>query len=133
MSITVTPFLRNVLFADALVSGAAGILMMLGAPLLSPLLGLPGELLFWAGLVLVPFVAMLVVLARRVTVSRLLMIDIIVINALWVVASFGLLISGLVAPNALGIAFVVAQALAVAVFAELQFIGIRRAAAAAAV
>ncbi|GAA4109342.1 hypothetical protein ACFFTN_01945 [Aminobacter aganoensis] len=133
MSIVVTPFLRKVLHADALISGAAGILMMLGAPLLSPLLGLPGELLFWAGLVLVPFVAMLVVLARRVTVSRLLMIDIIVINALWVVASFGLLISGLVAPNALGIAFVVAQALAVAVFAELQFIGIRRAAAAAAV
>lgn len=54
MSITVTPFLRNVLFADALVSGAAGILMMLGAPLLSPLLGLPQDLLFWAGLALVP-------------------------------------------------------------------------------
>ncbi|KQU66956.1 hypothetical protein ASC75_10225 [Aminobacter sp. DSM 101952] len=132
MPITVTPFLRNVLFADALVSGAAGILMMLGAPLLSPLLGLPGELLFWAGLVLVPFVAMLVVLARRVTVSRLLMIDIIVINALWVVGSFALLFSGLVQPTMLGIAFVVAQALAVAVFAELQFVGIRRAAAVAA-
>lgn len=131
MSITVTPFLRNVLFADALVSGAAGILMMLGAPLLSPLLGLPGGLLFWAGLVLVPFVAMLVVLARRATVSRLLMIGIIAINALWVVGSFALLLSGAVQPTMLGTAFVTAQALAVAVFAELQFIGIRRAAASA--
>lgn len=127
MSITVTPFLRNVLHADALISGAAGLLMMLGAPLLSPLLELPAQLLFWAGLVLVPFVAMLVVIARRATVSKLVMIDIIAINVLWVVASFGLLVSGVVAPNALGIAFVVAQALAVAVFAELQFIGIRRA------
>jgi hypothetical protein len=127
MSITVTPFLRNVLHADALISGTAGLLMMLGAPLLSPLLELPAQLLFWAGLVLVPFVAMLVVIARRATVSKLVMIDIIAINVLWVVASFGLLVSGVVAPNALGIAFVVAQALAVAVFAELQFIGIRRA------
>lgn len=127
MSITVTPFLRNVLHADALSSGAAGLLMMLGAPLLSPLLELPAQLLFWAGLVLVPFVATLVVIARRATVSKLVMIDIIAINVLWVVASFGLLVSGVVAPNALGIAFVVAQALAVAVFAELQFIGIRRA------
>ncbi|WP_432284490.1 hypothetical protein SLT36_22350 [Aminobacter sp. BA135] len=127
MSITVTPFLRNVLHADALISGAAGLLMMLGAPLLSPLLELPAQLLFWAGLVLVPFVATLVVIARRATVSKLVMIDIIAINVLWVVASFGLLVSGVVAPNALGIAFVVAQALAVAVFAELQFIGIRRA------
>lgn len=127
MSITVTPFLRNVLHADALISGAAGLLMMLGAPLLSPLLELPAQLLFWAGLVLVPFVAMLVVIARRATVSKLVMIDIIAINVLWVVASFGLLVSGVVAPNALGIAFVVAQALAVAVFAELHFIGIRRA------
>lgn len=132
MSITVTPFLRNTLFADALVSGAAGILMMLGAPLLSPILGLPGELLFWAGLVLVPFVAMLVVIARRATVSRLLMIDIIVINALWVAGSFALLFSGAVDPTMLGIAFVTAQAVTVAVFADLQFIGIRRAAAVAA-
>ena len=132
MSITVTPFLRNILHADALISGAAGLLMMLGAPLLSPLLELPAELLFWAGLILLPFVAMLVVIARRATVSKLVMIDIIAINALWVVGSFGLLLSGVVAPNALGIAFVVGQALAVAVFAELQFIGIRRADAVAA-
>lgn len=131
MSIAVTPFLRNVLNADALVSGAAGILMMLGAPLLSPLLELPAELLFWAGLALVPFVAMLVVIARWSTVSKLVLIDIIAINALWVVGSFALLVSGLVQPNLLGIAFVAAQALAVAVFAELQFVGIRRAASAA--
>ena len=39
-----------------------------------------------------------------------------------------LLLSGYVAPNALGIAFVVAQALAVAVLAELQFVGLRRSA-----
>lgn len=132
MSVTVTTFLRNALFADALVSGAAGIAMMLGAPLLAPFLGLPAELLFWAGVVLVPFVAMLIMIARRTTVSKLVLFDIIAINVLWVVGSLVLLVSGVVEPNLLGIAFVAAQALTVAAFAELQFVGIRRATAAAA-
>lgn len=131
MSVTVTPFLRNALNADALISGAAGILMMGGANFLAPFLELPTPLLFWAGLALVPFVAMLVVVARRETVSRLVLIDIIAINALWVVASFALLLSGAVSPNLLGILFVAAQAVTVALFAELQFIGLRRAAVAA--
>ena len=125
---TVTPFLRNTLYLDALASGATALLMLLGAPLLSGLLELPEPLLFWAGLVLIPFVAMLVVVARRNSVPNGLLPGIIVLNVLWVIASFALLLSGTVAPNALGIAFVVAQALAVAAFAELQFIAIRRSA-----
>lgn len=128
MSITVTPFLRNALFADAFVRGAAGILMILGAPLLAPLLELPAQLLIWAGMALVPFVAMLVVVARRATVSKIVIIDIIALNALWVAGSFALPLSGIVQPNLLGIAFITAQALTVAVFAGLQFVGIRRAA-----
>lgn len=129
---TVTPFLRNTLYLDALASGATALLMLLGAPLLSGLLELPEPLLFWAGLVLIPFVAMLVVVARRNSVPNGLLPGIIVLNVLWVIASFALLLSGAVAPSALGIAFVVAQALAVAAFAELQFIAIRRSATLAA-
>lgn len=124
---TVTMFLRNTLYLDALASGATALLMLLGAPLLAGLLELPEPLLFWAGLLLIPFVAMLVVIARRDSVPRGLLPVIIVLNMLWVIGSFVLLLSGAVAPNALGIAFVVVQALAVAVFAELQVIGIRRA------
>ena len=131
MSVTITPFLRNALNADALISCAAGLVMMGGANFLSPFLELPAPLLFGAGLALVPFVAMLVVVARRQTVSRLVLIDIIAINALWVIGSVALLVSGAVAPNLLGILFVAAQAVAVALFAELQFVGMRRAAAAA--
>lgn len=126
-SIAVTPFLRNVLRLDALVSGAAGLVMLAGAPWLSPLLGLPEPLLIWAGVALVPFVAMLVVVARRASVARLVLVDLIAINALWVAASFGLLVSGAVAPNLLGMAFVAAQALTVAAFAGLQVVGFRRA------
>ena len=126
MSFTPNPFLRQILVVDAAVSGAAGLLMTAGAPFLSPLLGLPESLLFWAGLALFPFVALLVVTARRGEASRLVVVNIIAINALWVAASFGLLVSGWVAPTLLGYAFVIAQALAVALLAELQFIGLRR-------
>ena len=116
MSFSLNPFLRHVLVIDAAVSGAAGLLMAAGAPFLSPLLGLPENLLFWAGLAL----------ARRGEASRLVIVDIIAINALWVAASFGLLVSGALAPTLLGYAFVVAQALTVALLAGLQFIGARR-------
>jgi len=132
MSVTITKFLRNALYLDALASGAAGLLMIAGAPLLSPLLALPSSLLIGAGLVLVPFVATLIVVARRSQVSRLVLIDLLALNALWVAASFGLLASGLVQPSALGIAFVAAQALVVAAFTVLQVIGLRRAGAATA-
>ena len=132
MSVTITPFLRNVLRADALVSGAAGLLMAAGAPWLAPFLGLPSGLLFWAGVALFPFVALLLGVAARGEVKRLMLVDIIGINALWVAASFGVLFSGAVAPNVLGYAFVIAQALAVAVLAELQFVGLRRSSAATA-
>jgi hypothetical protein len=57
------------------------------------------------------------------------MIDIVALNALWVAASFGMLVAGLVEPNLLGITFVVAQALAVAGFAGLQAVALRAAAA----
>jgi hypothetical protein len=132
MTTTITPFLRKTLVLDAAVSGAAAVLMVAGAGLLAPLTGLPQPLLFWSGLVLVPFVAMLVLTARRETAPRLVLVDIVALNALWVAASFGLLVSGLVQPTVLGIAFVIVQAAAVALFAELQWIGLRRARAAAA-
>ncbi|WP_054308849.1 hypothetical protein [Mesorhizobium sp. 1M-11] len=126
MQISVSPFLRNVLLLDALASGATAIILLGGAHMLSPLLDIPQDLLFWAGAVLVPFVLMVLAVSRRPTVSRTMLVEIIAINALWVVASFGLLVSGVVSPNLLGIAFVSAQAIAVALFAELQYVGLRR-------
>ena len=54
MSVPMTSFLKKTLLADAIVSGAAALLMAAGAGLLAPLLGLPAGLLFWAGIVLLP-------------------------------------------------------------------------------
>lgn len=126
MQISVSLFLRNVLLLDALASGATAIILLGGAHMLSPLLEIPQSLLFWSGAALVPFVLMVLAVSRRQTVSRTMLVEIIAINVLWVVASFGLLVSGVVSPNLLGIAFVSAQAIAVALFAELQYVGLRR-------
>jgi hypothetical protein len=51
------------------------------------------------------------------------------VNAAWVVASVALLVSGSVSPNALGVTFVLVQAVAVAALADVQYFGLRRATA----
>lgn len=127
MPLTLTPALRKSLQLDAVMSGAAALLLLFAAPPLSRLLALPEDLLFWAGVLLVPFVMMLLMIAARTTLSRLLLIDVILLNAGWVVLSFALLASGWVSPNLLGTAFVSLQACAVALFALLQFAAMRKA------
>ncbi len=131
MSILISPFLKKALIADAVLSGAAALLMAFGAELLAGLLGLPEQLLLWAGGALLPFVMLLLLTARRESAPKLLLASIVVINILWVLASIILLIGGLVSPNALGYAFVIAQALAVGLFAELQIVGLRQSPASA--
>ncbi|WP_265515645.1 hypothetical protein [Nitratireductor luteus] len=125
MSQPITSYLRKVLLLDAAVSGAAGVLMIAGAGILSSLLALPSGLLFWSGLVLVPFVAMLVAVARRPSAPRLVLIDIVGVNVLWVIASFAIMAVGIIQPNMLGVFFITVQALAVALFAALQAAGLR--------
>ena len=127
MAIENTPFLRNTLIADAVTSTGAAALTVFGAGFLAPLLALPEGLIFWAGVVLVPFVVLLMAAARRPAVPRAWLREIVLINTLWVAASFGILLSGLVAPNWLGVAFVTAQALAVALFTALQVSALRAA------
>ena len=121
-----TPFLRNVLLLDAAASGATGLLLIAGAGLLDGLLGLPVALMREAGLILVPYVAFVAWVGTRQTIARSAVWTIIVANAVWTVASIGLLVSGWVAPTALGYAFVIAQAAVVALLGELQYAGLKR-------
>ena len=124
----ISPFLRRVLLADAAASGLTGLMMALGADApLAGLLGVPAALLRYAGLALLPFAGFVLWLAtREAAVPRLAVWVVILGNALWAVDSLALLLSGWIAPTALGIGFVAAQALAVAVLAELQYVGLRR-------
>lgn len=121
-----SPFLRKSLMLDAVATGATAVLLIAGAGLLDGLLGLPVALMREAGLILVPFVAFVAWVGTRQETSRGAVWAIIVVNALWVIASLGLLVSGWVAPTVLGYAFVIAQAAVVALFAELQYAGLKR-------
>ena len=120
-------FLRFALLADAAASGATGLLMIAGADLLTGMLALPVALMREAGLLLVPYVALVALVGTRENIPLTAVKAIIALNVLWVLGSVGLLVGGFVAPTVLGYAFVIVQAVAVGVFAELQFIGLRRA------
>jgi hypothetical protein len=119
-------FLRRVLLADAITSGAMGLLLALLAGPLARWFGLPAGLLREVGIFLLAFAAFVAVLGLRRAPPRLLFWLVIVGNALWALDSVLLLVSGWVAPTALGGTFVVAQALVVAALAELEYTGLRR-------
>jgi hypothetical protein len=119
-------FLRWVLFADAATCVATGLLLTFGSGPLREYLGLPEGLLRYSGISLLPFAALLVYLATRETLSSPVVWTVIVLNALWAADSILLLLTGWVAPTELGSTFVVAQALGVAVFAMLEYVGLKR-------
>lgn len=118
--------LRNVLVADGVVTGATAILLAVAAGPLGDPLGLPATLLRVAGLALIPYAALVLGLGLRGTTSRPLVRLLIAANLLWVIASVGLLLTSWVDPTGIGIAFTLLQAAAVAAFADLQYMGLRR-------
>ena len=126
-ALPVSSFLRTVLFADAAASGATGLLLAAGAGPLSGLLGLPVALMQVAGVVLLPYAALVALLGRRASLPRGVLLAVIAVNAVWAIDSIALLFTPWVAPTALGYAFVIGQAVVVGAFAELQVMALRRA------
>ena len=118
--------LRLALLADAAASGGMGVLLATAADPLAQWFGLPVALLREVGLLLIPYAGLLLYLASKQTTPRLPAQLIVAGNVLWVLGSAMLLMSGLVAPAALGTAFVIAQALIIAILAELQVMGLKR-------
>ncbi|HEX7882679.1 MAG TPA: hypothetical protein VF499_08080 [Afipia sp.] len=125
-------FLRRAFQADALFSGAAALMFVFGAGLFASLTNLPETFLRNTGLVLVVFALGVGYLASREMMPKAAVWAVIVINAVWTIDSIALLASGWVSPNLLGQAFIVMQAIAVGVFAEFEFIGLRKSAGTAA-
>jgi hypothetical protein len=119
-------FLSRALLADAIFSGVAAVTLTLGAGMLAPLLNLPEALLREAGLFLIAYAALVGWLGTRTSVMKALVWFVIVGNAAWTFGSIALLFSGAVSPNLLGQVFIVAQAIATGVFAELQYVGLRK-------
>lgn len=119
-------FLSRALLADAVFSGGSAVSLALGAGLLAPFLNLPEVLLRETGLFLIAYAALVGWLGTRTSMPKVLVLIVIAGNAAWTLASIALLFSGAVSPNLLGEVAVVAQAIATGVFAELQYIGLRR-------
>jgi hypothetical protein len=122
--------LRRALQADAIFSGTSGVLLALGAGEFAPLLNLPEALLREAGLFLIVYAAFVGWLGTRVSFPKILVAAVVAGNAAWTLSSIALMFSGAVSPNLMGEAVLAAQAIAVGVLAELQFLGLRRSGAA---
>lgn len=127
MTLAATSFLRRTLTVDAAISGATGGLLLVSAGMLARLLDVPELLLRYSGAVLVPFAIYVGLIARRRTVPRASVVAIIALNIAWVAGSVWVALGGAIRPSPLGYAFIIAQAIAVAVFAELQYVGLRQA------
>ena len=119
-------FLSRALLADAVFSGVAAVALAPGAGALAPILHLPETLLRETGLFLIAYAALVGWLAARSSVPKTLVMLVIVGNAAWTLGSIALLFSGTVSPNLLGQVFIVAQAIATGLFAELQYVGLRK-------
>lgn len=125
-SLTSPAGLRRVLWADALSGSGTAVLHLALAGALSTLLGLPGALLSASGMLLLLYVALAGALALQATPSRALLGTLVVGNFAWALACLALLFGGLVSPTPLGQAYLVVQAVAVLVLAELQWTALRR-------
>jgi hypothetical protein len=122
-------FLRRVLWLDAATGVVTGLLQVLLAKQLSELLGLPVSLLMISGWTIFGYVALIAFIATRPFIPHAGVWLLIAANGLWVLGCLALLFGGLVAPTLAGQGFIAVQAVAVGLLAELQWVGLRRAAA----
>ena len=125
--------LRRALLADAIFSGTSAVVLTLGVGALASLLSLPDALLRETGLFLIFYAALVGWLGTRQTLPKAVVWFVVAGNAAWTLLSIALLFSDLVTPNLLGEVVVAAQAIATGVFAELQYLGLRRSGSAVAV
>ena len=117
--------LKSALLADAVVSGATGLLQLVATGSLAALLNLPLAGLAATGEFLVAYALLLLVLATRQSLWAGLVGFIVFGNGVWGLGCIALLLGGALSANALGVAFVLMQATAVAVFAGLEWRGLR--------
>ncbi|MDR6523313.1 CHASE2 domain-containing sensor protein [Variovorax paradoxus] len=127
MSVFASPrFLPNVMWADAVSCAATGALQAAFTGVLARLTGLPAPLLMGTGVFLLAYAAAAAFMASRSTPPRTLIGLVVVGNFGWAVACVALLVSGMFPVTAVGVAWVLAQAVCVIVLAELQWTGLRR-------
>jgi hypothetical protein len=117
--------LRDAIRLDAVVTGAAGVLLAAGAPVLDGVLGVRPAVLGALGLFLIGYAVALLVLARAGAPATWVK-AVIAANVLWVAASVVAVLADWLTLTAFGTACALVQAAAVALLAELQLIALRR-------
>lgn len=118
--------IRTILLVDAAACTAMGALLALYADLINRWTLIPEPLLFYAGLSLFPIALFMLVAALRTPPLPWALNIIVAGNVLWVIGSAALLL-GLIPVNGYGAAFILIQAVAVAVLAWLEQIQLRSA------
>ena len=118
--------LRLALRLDAAASGTLGVLALAAAPVLDDRLGIGTGVLRGSGAFLLAYAAGLLALAALRSLPRPLALTVVVGNVGWALATayLGLVVHDL---PGLGTAVVLGQAVAVLGFADLQWLGLRRA------
>jgi hypothetical protein len=124
-----TARLRLVLRVDALASGASGLLLLAGGQLLATFVGISTALLLPLGVLLLAYAAALCFTETRPTLNTSAVHAIVGVNCLWAVASVLAVVLGWLPLTVPGIVFVLAQAAAVALLADLEFTSLRQATA----
>jgi len=120
-----SPLLKTALVADAIVTGVAALLQLSAASWLSQLFVLPRALLIETGAFLIAYTILLVAFARSPRVSSAIISVIVLGNIAWAIGCVGLLIADALSPSGLGVGFLILQAVAVLIFAALEYGGLR--------
>jgi len=118
--------IRFALVADALATAATGALLAVGGALLADLTGLPAAATLPLGLFLIAFAAFVGWVGMQGETPRGAATLIVIVNSAWVVASVIVVLAGTFPLTLLGVAFVLAQAVAVAGLVALQWVGLGR-------
>ena len=117
--------LSKILLLDAFTCAAMAVLLLLFGNATAAMTHIPKVLLFYAAIILIPCALFMLVVALKASEFKPAVWFIVVGNVAWFVASVLMLISGLISPNALGFAFVLIQAAAVAGLTICEFLALR--------
>lgn len=108
-------FLRTVLTIDALTCFGTGVASLALGPMVASALGLSTSLLQGSGVALLAVAAFIVFAIRHTPSMPWTAWTVVLGNAGWVLGSVLLLVAGIEQPTALGTAYVIAQAVIVAI------------------
>ena len=119
--------LKNALRGNALFSGTSGLVALAAAQSLAAFTGINPPIIFVVlGIALILYAVDLWWVASRETINRRFAWAAIILDVLWVIGSIAVLLSGWLPLTVAGSWTIALLAEAVAIFAVLQFVGLRR-------